>query len=86
MKKLLAYCLTLLLFGCATPEVVRVERVDVPVPVPCVKLADVQDIPRSVMRADGDIRAHAAAAAADIYALQAYAERARAMLLACAAN
>jgi hypothetical protein len=76
----------LLLGGCAATEAVRVERIDVAVPVPCIKDSDIPPIPPTAMRKDGDLRANAAGAAADVYALQAYAERANALLRACATN
>ena len=82
-------CAALLSSGCATtpPPVVRQEvtTVTVPVAVRCIAPDDIMDPPRSSMPQQGDVRSLAAAAAADLLALDQYVERALAMLRGCAA-
>lgn len=60
------------------------ERVLVQVPVKCVSGPDLPAMPRPVYRPDGDLKQDAAAAAADVLALQDYANRAEALLRQCA--
>jgi hypothetical protein len=64
---------------------VKVERVEVPVRVPCIAVADVPPVPKAtrVDPAKVDTRQLAAAVAADLLALDVYAARVDAMLRAC---
>ncbi len=64
---------------------VQTGEVKVPVPVPCLKAADVPTLPGTALRRDGDLRQLAAGAAADVYALADYARIADALLRSCAA-
>jgi len=88
--KLVGFLPIWLLAACAStspaPIVTRSETVTVKVPVPvaCLKLDEVPAIPKSVFRRDGDLRSNAAASAADLLALEAYAVRADALLRNCA--
>ena len=85
MYKLTTFCAVLLLAGCATPDVrTQTVTVEVPVTVHCLNAADVPPIPKTSMRKDGDVRQNAAGAAADVLALQSYAEKADALLRSCA--
>lgn len=87
--KLIAFWMILLLAGCASNEPrpllteTRVERVEVPIRVPCLKEEDVPAIPPTTFKKGLDLRAKAAAAEADIIAFEGYAARADAALRSC---
>jgi hypothetical protein len=82
----------LLLTACASapPTVVTNSapstEVKVAVIVRCVELKDIPPVPKTVMRRNVDIRQQAAAAAADLTALEAHDERLYALLQACASE
>ena len=87
MRTLIAFCVFSLLTGCNGVEPVKpqeVIEVKVPVPVACVDRAP--PIPLTAMPdpKSADTAQLAAGAASDVYNLQAYAERAHALLLQCA--
>jgi len=86
MRTLIASCVLSLLTACSTDPVKQQQttEVQVPVPVPCVAAAP--EIPKTAMPdpKSADTAQLAAGAASDVYALQAYAERAHALLLQCA--
>lgn len=89
MRKLMMCFALLPLIGCATPDpIIRTNTVTVQVPVTvhCVDAKDVPTIPKTSMRKDADTRQLAAAAAADVYALQDYAVKADALLRSCATS
>lgn len=67
---------------------VKVERVEVPVKVPCVAAADVPTAPTPtpVDHTKADTRQLAAALAADVLAYDAYAARVAVVLRACTAK
>lgn len=75
------------MISCATPDVVsRIEQRDVAVPihVACVEAKDVEELPPSAMRPEGDVAALAAGAAVDLKTLRRFAQRQQALLRACA--
>jgi hypothetical protein len=86
-------CAIVLTAGCAsTPEKpapmltqVKVERVEIPVRMPCVAAADVPAVPKvtPIDAAKADTRQLAAAVAADLLALDVYAARVDAILRSC---
>ncbi len=88
MKRIL-FCAILPLVGCATSGPAPVAAaptvtIRIPVPVPCVSRNEIPQVPRTVLNPAGDVKQLAAGAAADIEALQDYAERADAVLRQCA--
>ena len=65
---------------------VKLERVEVPVRVPCVNVADIPTRPKPTLVdiSKADTRQLAAAVAADLLALDAYADRATIVMMQCA--
>lgn len=61
-------------------------EVKVPVAVPCIAAADIPAVPKTNMAMSGDVHNKAAGAAADVYALEAYAAKADALLKQCASK
>jgi hypothetical protein len=88
--RLTLFCVICLLAGCATtePVAVRTVTVDRPVAVACVKKEDLpkRPAPTPVAVEKADSRQLAAAASADLRAMDLYADQVDAILLACARN
>ena len=86
-RKLTVATLAALLVGCASsPPPVRVERVNVPVPVPCRVAEPARPLmPTESLNADTELDAFAAAAIAEIERREGYEGELRAALAACAA-
>ncbi len=88
--KLIAFSATLLLTACVSnPTLVESApstEVRVAVAVPCIALSDIPPVPKSSMSTGGDVHNKAAGAAADVYALEGYAEKTDALLRKCASE
>ncbi len=90
--KLLPLSAILLLSACASnPVPPLVESapstvVKVIVKVPCISLEEIPPVPKTEMRAGGDVMNNAAGAAADVKALAAYADIVDALLRSCAST
>lgn len=87
MRTLIASCVFLLLTACNATEPVKpqeVVEIKVPIPVPCVDRAPAIPLTAMPDPKSADTAQLAAGAASDVYALQAYAERAHALLIQCA--
>lgn len=61
----------------------EIQKVPVPVPVPCIDAAKVPTIPQPAVPQNGDTGQLAGATAAYVYALRAYARSADALMRPC---
>ena len=88
MRLLPFLTISLLTASCASnPALVATApsvKIEVPVAVKCVTPAELPTVPKSRMPAKGDVKQNAAGAAADVLALELYADHADAILRACA--
>lgn len=76
----------LILAGCAAQPALRVQQVNVPVPVPCQETAPPRPaMPTEALAADVTLDAFAAAAIAEIERREGYEVQLRAALAACTA-
>jgi len=65
---------------------VETRDVNVPISVACVEAKDIEPLPKTALRPDGDVAALAAGASADVRELRLLAQRQQALLLSCAAQ
>ena len=88
--KLTAFSAILLLTACASNPALEssapTTEVRVAVAVPCIALEAIPPVPTTAMSTGGDVHNKAAGAAADVYALEAYASEADALLRQCASS
>ena len=86
VKQSLIVALAALLAGCAAPPALRVQQVNVPVPVPCQETEPPRPaMPTEALAADVTLDAFAAAAIAEIERREGYEGQLRAALAACTA-